>query len=221
MTYTRTRVKVCGITHPEHGIVAAEAGADAIGLVFWHGTPRRVSPERAREIVMALPPFVAVVGLFVDPTFDEVSAVLRNVPLSALQFHGAEDAEFCRTFGLPYVKAIGVPSAMLGSDLVESAASYTDAAAWLFDAPPSGQLPGGTGQTFDWTVLPKKLAKPVVLSGGLNPGNVAEAIRTVKPWAVDVSSGVERTDADGKAMKGIKDATKIAAFIREVRNADG
>jgi len=217
---SRTRVKICGITRLEHGLAAARAGADAVGLVFWPGTPRRVSLDVAREIVTALPPFVSVVGLFVDPTDTEVREVMRTVRLAALQFHGHETPEFCRQFGLPYVKAISVATGKRESDLLESAGSYADAVAWLFDAPPAGPLPGGTGQTFDWTALPKRLHKPLVLSGGLHAGNVAEAIRIVRPWAVDVSSGVEALDAQGSPIKGIKDASRIAAFVREVRNAD-
>ena len=217
---SRTRIKICGITRVEDGIAAANAGADALGLVFWPGTPRRIDDVRAREIVVALPPFISIVGLFVDPTVDQVKSVLGAVPLGALQFHGHEPADFCRQFGLPYVKAIGVAKGKNEGDLLESASSYTDAAAWLFDAPPAGALPGGTGQTFDWTALPKPSPKPIVLSGGLNASNVAEAIRTVRPWAVDVSSGVEVLGADGKVIRGVKDASRIAAFVREVRNAD-
>ncbi len=217
----RTRVKICGITRLDDGLAAAREGADAIGFVFWHGTPRLVDVERARGIALALPPFVSVVGLFVDPTIEEVRAVLDRVQLSTLQFHGGEAPDFCRSFGLPYVKAIAVHGQAAAGDLLKCGASYPDAAGWLFDAPPSNGLPGGTGRTFDWAALPKDAPRPIVLSGGLGAGNVAAAIRAVRPWAVDVSSGVESTGPDGKPMKGIKDAAKIAAFLREVRNADG
>ena len=213
----RTRIKICGITRVEDALAAARAGADAIGLNFWSGTPRRVAPDRARAITAALPPFVAAVGLFVDPTADEVRAALDAVPLAALQFHGHEDAGFCRAFGRPYLKAIAVAD---GGDLLESLSPYGDAAGVLLDAPPSGGLPGGTGRTFDWDRVPARLPLPLVLSGGLTAGNVGEAIRRTRPWAVDVSSGVEALDAAGAPQKGIKDAARIAAFVAEVRHAD-
>ncbi len=214
----RTRIKICGITRVDDGVAAARAGADAIGLVFWPGTPRFVTHERARAIAAALPPFVTVVGLFVDPAPAEVQAALAAVPLDLLQFHGAEPPDLCRNFGRPYLKAIPVKE---GVDLLESASRYGDAAGLLFDAWREGDLPGGTGQTFDWGRLPKRLAQPLILSGGLDPDNVALAVRSVRPWAVDVSSGVEIRGADGKPQRGIKDPERIAALIREVRNADG
>jgi phosphoribosylanthranilate isomerase len=214
----RTRVKICGITRVEDGVAAAAAGADAIGLVFWRGTPRRIDPARAREVVSSLPPFVSTVGLFVDPSEDDVRATLESVPLSMLQFHGAETPAFCRRFGLPYLKAVAVGE---GVDLLESAAIYHDAVALLLDSPPASGLPGGTGRSFDWTLVPRTLSRPIVLSGGLAVGNVGDAIRRVRPSAVDVSSGVEATDPEGRPQKGIKDAAKIAAFIAEVRHADG
>jgi phosphoribosylanthranilate isomerase len=212
-----TRVKICGITRVEDGLAAAKAGADAIGLVFWEGSPRRVSAARAHEIVSALPPFVTVVGLFVDPAVDEVQAVLDAVHLDALQFHGHEPASLCRAFGRPYLKAVAVADE---GDLLESLSPYGDAAGWLFDAPPREGRPGGTGRTFDWLRLPPTLDRPLVLSGGLNAGNVAAAIRQVRPWAVDVSSGVEALGPDGRPVAGIKDAARIAAFIEEARHAD-
>jgi phosphoribosylanthranilate isomerase len=224
MTTTRTRVKICGITGPEHGLAAARGGADAIGLVFWAGTPRRVSFERAAAIAAAMPPFVTLVGLFVDPDPAAVRAALAAVPLDLLQFHGAEAPGFCRSFGRPYLKAIGVGPGAFDAGLLECAKGYDDAAGLLFDAPPADGLPGGTGRTFDWSALAPqftgRLARPVVLSGGLHPGNVGAAIRAVRPWAVDVSSGVEVAGADGRPVKGIKDPVRIAAFIEEVRNAD-
>jgi len=219
-TTMRTRVKICGITRVEDGLVAARLGADAIGLVFWSGTPRVVTLEKARAIVTALPPFVSVVGLFVDPVPADVRATLAAVPLDLLQFHGHEAADFCRGFGLPYVKALPVAAGVEEAGLLESATRYSDAAGLLFDAPPAGGLPGGTGRTFDWSTLPTGLAQQVVLSGGLSAANVADAIRRVRPWAVDVSSGVEALDAAGAPIKGIKDAARMAAFIEEVRNAD-
>ncbi len=214
----RTRVKICGITRVDDGVAAALAGADAIGLVFWPGTPRCVALDQARAIAAAVPPFVTVVGLFVDPTPDAVRAALAVVPLDLLQFHGDEAPDFCASFGRPYVKAIPVKP---GVDLLHYASRYAGARGWLFDAFQPGGLPGGTGTTFDWSAIPAGLTRPLILSGGLTPQNVGAAVRVVKPWAVDVSSGVEVTDEGGKPKKGIKSAPKIAAFIREVRNADG
>lgn len=212
----RTRVKICGITRIEDGIAAAHAGADAIGLVFWSRSPRAVTVAQARAIVSALPPFVAPVGLFVDAAPGEVHDVLAQVPLAMLQFHGHETAPFCRSFGRPYLKAV---AASVETDLLESLSPFDDAAGVLVDAPPSDGLPGGTGRTFDWSLLPARLPRPLVLSGGLTPGNVREAVQRLRPWAVDVSSGVEAQDAAGTPMKGIKDAARIAAFIEEVRHA--
>jgi phosphoribosylanthranilate isomerase len=217
----RTRVKICGITRVEDGVAAARAGCDAIGLVFWPGTPRVVAVGRAREITAAVPPYVTIVGLFVDPEPGHVRAALAAVPLDVLQFHGREPPEFCRTFGRPYLKAIPVTAETVARGLLESTARYDDAAGFLFDAAPAAGMPGGTGRTFDWSVLPARLPRPVVLSGGLTAANVADAIRRVRPWAVDVSSGVEIEGADGRPQKGLKDHARIAAFIEEVRHADG
>jgi phosphoribosylanthranilate isomerase len=216
----RTRIKICGITRVEDALAAARFGADAIGLNFWAGTPRVVTIEKARAIVGALPPFVSVVGLFVDPVPAELRAILAAVRLDLLQFHGHEAPEFCRGFGLPYLKALPVAPGVEESGLLESATRYNDAAGLLFDAPPDRGLPGGTGRTFDWSALPKDLAQPIVLSGGLTAANVADAIRRVRPWAVDVSSGVEVVDAGRMPIKGIKDPARIVDFIEEVRNAD-
>jgi phosphoribosylanthranilate isomerase len=213
----RTRIKICGITRVEDAHVAVTAGADALGVVFWPQTPRCVTIERAREIAAVLPPFVTLVGLFVDPKASEVLATLDAVTLDTLQFHGDEAPEFCRDFKRPYVKAVAVKAS---EDLLQYAARYPDARGLLFDAHQPGGMPGGTGTTFDWTRLPRDLMQPVILSGGLTPENVGVAIRQVKPWAVDVSSGVEANGADGRPRKGIKDAAKIAAFIAEARNAD-
>jgi phosphoribosylanthranilate isomerase len=213
----RTRVKICGITRPEDARAAADAGADAIGLVLWPRSPRAVTLARAHAIVAGVPPFVAIVGLFVDPAPDEVRSALAALPLDVLQFHGAESAAFCRAFGRRYLKAIAVGAE---GDLLESASPYDDAAGLLFDAPPLADMPGGTGRVFDWSRLPARLPCPLVLSGGLDAANVAAAIRRVRPWAVDVSTGVEARDAAGRPLKGIKDAARIAAFIEEVRHAD-
>ncbi len=217
----RTRVKICGIVRVEDGLAAARSGADAIGLNFWAGTPRMVTAERARAVALALPPFVSIVALFVDPEPAQVRATLAAIPIDGLQFHGREAAEFCRAFGRPYVKAVAVAAGAEAGGLLEYAARYPDAAGLLFDAPPASGLPGGTGRTFDWEALPKELRRPLILSGGLTAANVGEAIRRVRPWAVDVSSGVEALDADGQPHKGVKDPARIAAFIEEVRRADG
>jgi phosphoribosylanthranilate isomerase len=217
----RTRTKICGITRVPDGVAAARLGADAIGLVFWSGTPRFVEVGRAREIVDALPPFVTKVALFVNPEPGYVRATLAALPLDLLQFHGTEAPDFCRGFDRPYLKAVHMKD---GVDLLEYAALYEDAAGLLFDSFWPGDLPGGTGRAFDWSRLaPEVVAKlpaPAILSGGLDPANVGEAIRAVQPWAVDVSSGVEERDAGGKPRKGLKDAARIAAFIEGVRNAD-
>ena len=217
----RTRVKICGITRVDDGLAAARAGADAIGLVFWPGSPRFVAAGQARAIASAMPPFVTIAGLFVDPAPDHVRATLAALPLDLLQFHGAEPAELCRAFGRPYVKAVPVGANAARVDLLEYAARYPDACGLLFDAPPSDGLPGGTGRRFDWDALPRELPRPLVLSGGLTAANVGEAIRRLRPWAVDVSSGVEAIGADGKPVRGNKDPARIVAFIEEVRNADG
>ena len=203
-----TRVKICGITRPEDGVAAAGAGADAIGLMFFAGSPRRVSPDQARRIADALPPFVTIVGVFVDPDPREVRAAMAAVPLQLLQFHGDESPAFCEGFALPYMKAVRVRP---GLDLVQYASRFSKAKALLLDAFVQGAH-GGTGQSFDWSLVPPGLDLPLVLSGGLNPENVADAIRQTRPWAVDVSSGVE-------TAQGIKDPEKMVAFMQGVRSA--
>jgi phosphoribosylanthranilate isomerase len=205
----RTRIKICGITRVEDALLAAHQGADAIGLVFAERSPRRVNAEQAARISAALPPFVSSVALFVNPSAAEVETVVAIARPSVLQFHGEEEADFCRRFGLPWMKAIRVRP---DTDLLQCATDFAGAAGLLLDAY-SPDAHGGTGHCFDWTLIPAALPVPVVLAGGLAPDNVAEAVRAVRPWAVDVSSGVE-------ASKGIKDAEKVAAFISEVRNVD-
>jgi phosphoribosylanthranilate isomerase len=204
----RTRVKICGITRPQDAVDAAQAGADAIGLVFYSPSPRFISIRRAIEIRDALPPFVQTVALFVNASRQEVEEVLEGVRPSMLQFHGEETPAFCAGFDVPWLKACRVKA---GVDLLEYFRSYPGAAGWLADAFVEGY--GGAGESFDWSLVPAKRERPLVLSGGLTQDNVAEAIRRVRPWAVDVSSGVE-------SAKGIKDAARIAAFIQEVKNAD-
>jgi len=207
----RTRIKICGITRPADALAAAEAGADAIGLVFYPPSPRYLSAERALGIRDALPPLVQSVALFVNPDAAQVSQVIGRVRPSMLQFHGEETAEFCAQFGVPYVKACRVKSGARGVDLLEYLRPYSGAAGWLLDS--FVEEYGGVGERFDWSLVPARRDKPLILSGGLARGNVADAVRRVRPWGVDVSSGVE-------SAKGIKDAAKIAAFIEEVRNAD-
>jgi phosphoribosylanthranilate isomerase len=189
-------------------IAAASAGADAIGLGFYPPSPRFLSVERAREMRDALPPFVQTVALFVNADAAQVAQVIGRVHPAMLQFHGDETPQFCAQFGLPYVKACRVKA---GVDALEYLRPFSGAAAWLFDS----YVPeyGGVGESFDLALLPRSPSRPVILSGGLTRENVAEAIRRVRPWGVDVSSGVE-------SAKGLKDAAKIAAFIAEVRNAD-
>jgi phosphoribosylanthranilate isomerase len=203
----RTRIKICGITRAEDARAAAQAGADAVGLVFYPPSPRYLSTERAVEIRDALPPFVQTFALFVNADAAHVAQVLQRVRPAMLQFHGDEAPEFCAQFGVPFVKACRVRP---GVDALEYLRPYSRAAAWLFDS----YVPeyGGVGESFDWALVPAA-QKPVILSGGLSLANVAAAIRRVRPWGVDVSSGVE-------SAKGVKDAGKIAAFIAEVRNAD-
>ena len=205
----RTRVKICGVTRLDDALAACRAGADAIGFVFYPPSPRNVSVESARAIVRRLPAFVTSVGLFVDAPADVVAHARAVVPLDVLQFHGDEPPEFCAQFDAPYIKAVRMRAEV---SLLEYARRYERARGLLLDAFVSGAQ-GGTGQRFDWTLIPAQVPLPIILSGGLDPGNVVEAIRCVRPWAVDVSSGVE-------AAKGIKDPAQILAFIKGVRDAD-
>lgn len=205
----KTRIKICGITRMEDASAAVLSGVDALGFIFWKPSPRFIDPVAAARIVGALPPFVASVAVFVNPAREEVLHAIAAAGPSVLQFHGEESPDFCSSFGRPYIKVFKVGQR---SNLLESAASYGDAAGWLFDAYDEKRV-GGTGETFDWDLIPHNLTRPLVLSGGLEPDNVAAAIRKVRPYAVDVSSGVE-------SAKGIKDAAKIAAFVQGVLNAD-
>ena len=208
---TRTRIKICGITREEDLATAVVAGADALGFVFYAPSPRYVTPQRAAQLMSNVPAFVTRVGLFVNESAEQVGAALAQAPLDLLQFHGDEDAAFCSQFGRPWIKAARVRP---GFDLLEYASTFagtSGVSGLLLDADVEGY--GGGGRTFDWSLIPQSLPLPVILSGGLNPGNVAEAIRAVRPWAVDVSSGVE-------AARGIKDAQKITEFIAGVRDAD-
>lgn len=204
----RTRVKICGITRVDDARAAVQAGADAIGLVFDPQSPRYVTTERAATIALAVGPFVTVVGLFVNAEPERIRNTLSRVPVSLLQFHGFETPDQCCLYDLPYIKAVRMQDDV---DLHAQARAYGDAAALLLDAY-APTVAGGSGQTFDWKRIPPDLGKPVILAGGLTSANVGEAVRTVRPYAVDVSSGVEVT-------KGIKDPKKIEAFIRAVREA--
>ena len=200
------RIKICGITRVEDALAAAEAGADAIGLVFYAPSPRAVTAVQAADIIAALPPFVTTVGLFVDAEPDYVREVLGQVPLDVLQFHGDESDTYCRQFGRPFLKAVRVQWA---DQLADVASRWPGASGILLDSYKPG-VPGGTGEVFDWTLVPLKREWNLVLAGGLTAGNVHQAIREMRPWAVDVSGGVE-------ASKGIKDVAKINAFVQEVK----
>ena len=212
---SRTRIKICGITRVEDALCAAREGADAIGLICYAASPRAVTIEQAASISNALPPFVATVALFVNAAPTAVDEVIRRVRPSLLQFHGDEDASYCARFGVPFLKAIRVGAAMTGDDLLECEAKYRMARALLLDTLSAGVdgVYGGSGHAFDWNLIPLQMRGRIVLAGGLRPESVAEAVKRVRPWAVDVSSGVEQS-------KGVTDHAKIAKFIEEVRNAD-
>ncbi|MBS0354207.1 MAG: phosphoribosylanthranilate isomerase [Proteobacteria bacterium] len=205
----RTRIKICGLTREEDVLAAVNAGADAIGFVFYPPSPRFVGFERAAELARLVPPFVTVVGLFVNAERSYVEAARAVVPLQVLQFHGDESEAQCLGYGLPYIKAARMRP---GLDLLKYAACYPAAQGLLLDAFVEGY--GGGGETFDWSLIPSRLPVPLILSGGLHAGNVEEALRRVQPWAVDVSSGVE-------AAKGVKDAARITEFVAGVRHAHG
>jgi len=204
----RTRVKICGITRKVDALAVVEAGADAIGLNFSPLSPRHVALEQAAEISRSVPPFVAVVGLFVNAASYEVDLILKHCKLDLLQFHGDESPEDCRRYGKPYIKAIRVQPE---TNLIQYAQDFSDAKALLLDAYVDG-VAGGTGRVFDWNLIPKSFPLPIILAGGLTPENVQDAIQQVRPYAVDVSGGVE-------IQKGIKSAEKITAFMRGVSHA--
>ena len=206
---TRTRIKICGLTRAEDAVAAVNAGADAVGLVFYAPSPRAVDIETARAVIEAVPAFVSVTALFVNPEPAEVQKVLDSVRIDLLQFHGDEEDDFCSQFKHPYIKAIRVRQA---SDVVASCMRFPGALAILLDSYKPG-VPGGTGETFDWSLVPDELPKPIILAGGLTTENLALGISTVKPFAVDVSGGVE-------ASKGIKDHGKITEFVNEVYRVD-
>lgn len=205
---SNVRSKICGITRIEDALAAAEAGADAIGLVFYARSPRAVDVGQARAIIAALPPFVTTVGLFVNATRCELNEILEAVPLDLLQFHGDETPQDCEGYQRPWIKALRVRP---GDDLEAACQLYAGARGILLDTYVPG-VPGGTGEAFDWSLVPARLSKPVILAGGLSADNVGQAIAQVRPYAVDVSGGVEQA-------KGIKDAAKIEAFLQAVKQA--
>lgn len=205
----RTRVKICGITRREDAWTAIDAGADALGFVFYAPSPRAVDAAQAQAIMKTLPPYVGKVGLFVNAPVAEVRQVLATTALDCLQFHGDEPADYCGQFNLPYYKAIRVKP---GVNLIQCELDFASASALLLDAF-SEKAVGGTGLAFDWTLIPQGMQKPLILAGGLNPDNVAQAMQQVRPYAVDVSGGVE-------AQKGIKSPERIAAFMQQVMQFD-
>lgn len=205
----RYRIKICGITEPEHARIAAQAGADALGLVFYARSRRAMNLDQAARVIRAIPPFVATVGLFVDPRPEEVVAVLDGLRLDYLQFHGAEDAAFCSGFGVPYLKAIAMGG---GEDPRPEMDAHPDARGFLLDSHAQGTI-GGSGRHFDWGSIPGPLSRPWLLAGGLGPGNVGAALARTRPYGVDVSSGVE-------SAPGLKDPELIQQFIKAVRQVE-
>ena len=205
----RTRGKICGITREDDALAAVESGADAIGFVFFKSSPRSIDVERAAQIARRLPPFVTSVGLFVDADDEFIARVVAEVGVDLLQFHGQETPADCERHRRPWIRAVRMRP---DTDLIAVQADYAAGRGLLLDAYRPG-LPGGTGATFDWARIPPALASQIVLAGGLRPDNVGDAVRRVRPFAVDVSGGVE-------AEKGIKDPQKIQAFIEEVRRAE-
>ena len=201
-----TKIKICGLRDREHAQIAAHAGADAIGMVFYEPSPRYVDVATARDICLALPPFMSRVGLLVNAKPQQIEAILQKVPLSLLQFHGDEDNAMCQQFGMPFIKALRVQE---GMDIEAEMARFPDACGFLLDAY-HPQHYGGSGVCFDWQQFPHSAEQPITLAGGLTPDNVGDAVHTLTPYAVDVSSGVERE-------KGVKDATKIRAFCAAVK----
>jgi len=205
----RTRIKICGITRLQDALDAIALGVDALGFVFVKSSPRWVNNRQAAEIIHQLPPFVQTIGLFMNNSEQEVTEILQAVPLNLLQFHGDESPQYCSSFGLPYIKAVPMGG---GVDPVAYAAEHENAVGFLLDSHAQGQS-GGSGDAFDWQQIPNGMNKPLILAGGLNIDNVATAVAQVRPFAVDVSSGVE-------ASKGVKDQQKMAKFVRGVQQGD-
>ncbi len=210
----RTRIKFCGITRLEDALEAVRLGVDALGFVFYPPSPRNIEIDKAAEIMAQLPAFVSCVGLFVNSSQELIQQVLQSTNIDTLQFHGDETAEQCALYGMPYLKAVRMKP---GTELQAVADTYQGASALLLDSYEKG-TPGGTGSSFDWARVPASLSTPIILAGGLSSDNVASAIKQVNPYAVDVSGGIERV-VDQIQQKGIKDAAKMAAFVKEVVNA--
>ena len=208
----KTRIKICGIRRVEDAMLAANAGADAIGLIFYAPSPRAVTLQQAIAVRDALPPFVSTVALFVNAARAEVNEVCELLNPSLLQFHGDEDHDYCASFSRPYLKAIRVGASMKAHDLIQLENEFSTAKALLLDTLSAEQY-GGTGESFNWDVIPASLREKIILSGGLTPTNVGDAVQKVRPWAVDVSSGIEM-------QKAIKDPEKIVAFMLAVQRAD-
>ncbi|HET8902961.1 MAG TPA: phosphoribosylanthranilate isomerase [Saccharospirillum sp.] len=207
--HSRTRIKYCGMTRLSDVEFADQLGVDAIGLVFYPPSPRAVTPEQAAPLAKAAGAFCSRVGLFVNPSADEVRDTLRQVPLDLLQFHGDETPEFCAGFDRPWIKALRVRD----TDTLEQAlALYRDADGWILDAYKAG-VPGGTGETFQWSLIPEQWRRRIILAGGLTPANVNEAVSAIRPQGVDVSGGIE-------AEKGLKSPDKMTEFLRQVTLAD-
>lgn len=206
----KTRVKFCGITRLEDALKAVSLGVDALGFVFYEKSPRNITPAKAKEIIRKLPPFVSRVGLFVNADPEEIAAVVGDVALDTVQYHGAESPAECAKLNQPYIKAVRMAP---GVDLTQQAKAYAGASALLIDTFEPG-LMGGTGDIFDWALVPATLSKPIILAGGLKPLNVARAIKTVRPYGIDVSTGIERE-------KGIKDSEKMNQFMHEVTQLAG
>ncbi len=205
----RTRVKICGFTQVDEAVIATKLGVDAIGLVFYPPSPRHVNIEQAQKIVKALPAFVTVVALFVDEKESQIKEVIKQVSIDCIQFHGDEMPVNCRLYNKPYIKAIRM---LPDLDILEMTDQYYDASSLLLDAYHPG-IKGGSGSQFDWGLIPKDCSKSIILAGGLHVDNVKQAIQSVRPYALDVSSGVEKT-------KGVKDVAKMAAFIQAINEGD-
>lgn len=206
----RTRIKICGLTKPLDAVVAADLGADAIGLVFYEKSPRNVSLQQAEEILSALPAFVSSVGLFLNPSVEYVEQVRASLSLDCLQFHGTENHDFITQFNMPYLKAIGMQDDI---SIVDSMAAYPDSLGYLLDSHASGEA-GGSGVTFNWDNIPSELRSMMIVAGGITPHNVADCIARIRPYAVDVSSGVE-------SSPGIKDREKMEKLFTAIGQADG
>ncbi len=210
-----TRTKICGITNLEDALFAIECGADALGFVFYPPSPRYIDSKKASQIIKQLPPFVTIIGLFVDENIEKINEIISQVQIDCLQFHGNEDEAFCQQFSRPYIKALRMKE---GMDLNQSIKQFDSAKAILLDTYVKG-IPGGTGEAFNWDLIPEKTSKPIILAGGLTPDNILLAIKTAHPYAVDISGGVERLEIVGKntkEQKGLKDHNKIKLFIKNV-----